>query len=320
MKKLLSLLLTLALIFSLAACGGGGDDKTPSSDDKTLSSSQQQEDKTPEADNKAPSNSGQQQEDKTPEAADKGSEESKGDGLIDIEDSAITAFASDLTTPLEGDDAAALIAKIPAEIKKGVGEVDEGLCTISPHHKNSISATEQGVTITIDKYNYEPGEKIYFGWNGVTEDNADGVLWGEIQITELFAEHGDNIDNDYADCESEEINLDSSRYFEAPDNAGIYEVRFYWGANGEPSDFVLRFPFTVGKAYDFSATFLVPKGTAEDNYKVLADYYQTLGGTVISEADSPLEIKFSWGAMYQCETGLYDDEKDAVTVGFTIIE
>ena len=47
MKKLLSLLLTLVLIFSLAACGGGDDDKTPSSDDKTPSSSQQQEQNTP---------------------------------------------------------------------------------------------------------------------------------------------------------------------------------------------------------------------------------------------------------------------------------
>ena len=52
MKKLLALLLTLALLFSLAACGGGDDDKTPSSEDKTPSSTQQQEqeDKTPEAD------------------------------------------------------------------------------------------------------------------------------------------------------------------------------------------------------------------------------------------------------------------------------
>ena len=48
MKKLFALLLTLALLFSLAACGGGGDEKTPSNDDKTPSSSQQQEDKTPE--------------------------------------------------------------------------------------------------------------------------------------------------------------------------------------------------------------------------------------------------------------------------------
>ena len=47
MKKLLSLLLTLALIFSLAACGGGGDEKTPSSDDMTPGSSQQQPQNTP---------------------------------------------------------------------------------------------------------------------------------------------------------------------------------------------------------------------------------------------------------------------------------
>ena len=48
MKKILALLLTLALIFSLAACGGGDDDKTPSNDDKTPSSSQQQEQNTPD--------------------------------------------------------------------------------------------------------------------------------------------------------------------------------------------------------------------------------------------------------------------------------
>ena len=54
MKKILALLLTLAMLFSLAACGGGGEDeKTPSSGDNPPSSSQQQEqqeDKPPEAD------------------------------------------------------------------------------------------------------------------------------------------------------------------------------------------------------------------------------------------------------------------------------
>ncbi len=50
MKKILALLLTLALLFSLAACGGGDDEKTPSNDDKTPSSSQQQEQSTPDPD------------------------------------------------------------------------------------------------------------------------------------------------------------------------------------------------------------------------------------------------------------------------------
>ena len=45
MKKLLSLLLTLVLIFSLAACGG---EKAPSDEEKTPSSSQQQEQNTPD--------------------------------------------------------------------------------------------------------------------------------------------------------------------------------------------------------------------------------------------------------------------------------
>ena len=48
MKKLFALILTLVMIFSLAACGGG-DDK-PSSTPKPPSSSQQQEQKTPDPD------------------------------------------------------------------------------------------------------------------------------------------------------------------------------------------------------------------------------------------------------------------------------
>lgn len=50
MKRWFALLLTLALMLSLAACGGGDDDKTPSNDDKTPSSTQQQEQNTPNPD------------------------------------------------------------------------------------------------------------------------------------------------------------------------------------------------------------------------------------------------------------------------------
>ena len=31
------------------------------------------------------------------------------------------------------------------------------------------SATAQGVTVTIDKSNYQQGEKIYYGWSGVDD-------------------------------------------------------------------------------------------------------------------------------------------------------
>ena len=73
MNKLLSLLLTLALIFSLAACGGGDDEKTPSNDDKTPSSSQQQEQNTPDPVEDEPEN---------PPAPDGDGEESADDEVV----------------------------------------------------------------------------------------------------------------------------------------------------------------------------------------------------------------------------------------------
>ena len=60
MKKLLSLLLTLVLIFSLAACGG---EKAPSDEEKTPSSSGQQQQNTPTPD---PSTNKPDEPDETP--------------------------------------------------------------------------------------------------------------------------------------------------------------------------------------------------------------------------------------------------------------
>jgi len=50
MKKLFALILALALIFSLAACGGKDDEKPAASSDKPAGSSQQQEQNTPDPD------------------------------------------------------------------------------------------------------------------------------------------------------------------------------------------------------------------------------------------------------------------------------
>ena len=77
MKKILALLLTLALLFSLAACGGGDDDKTPLSDDKTPSSTQQQE-QTSKPDESKPADSQPSGEEKSP--AEKAEETAAGFG------------------------------------------------------------------------------------------------------------------------------------------------------------------------------------------------------------------------------------------------
>ena len=119
MKKLLSLLLTLVLIFSLAACGGGDDNKTPSNDDKTPSSSQQQEDKTPEAD---------PAEDEPEETPDAGGEAS----LDNVTDSNYAALAKELfgiDVDPEGD-WELVKAESTGTIGGGMGIVYQGSATV----------------------------------------------------------------------------------------------------------------------------------------------------------------------------------------------
>ena len=108
------------------------------------------------------------------------------------------------------------------------------------------SATAQGVTVTIDKSNYKQGEKIYYGWSGVTDAHAEGVLLGFVGLWASGADHRDDIIYEYTDYESAEIDYDSSRYFTAPTADGNYEMRFYWGAGASADSYVLSVPFTVG--------------------------------------------------------------------------
>lgn len=108
------------------------------------------------------------------------------------------------------------------------------------------SATAQGVTVTIDKSNYKQGEKIYYGWSGVTDAHAEGVLLGFVGLWASGADHRDDIIYEYTDYESAEIDYDSSRYFAAPTADGNYEMRFYWGAGASADSYVLSVPFTVG--------------------------------------------------------------------------
>ena len=111
------------------------------------------------------------------------------------------------------------------------------------------SATAQGVTVTIDKSRYQPGETIHYGWGGVTDANADGVLWGAVGLFAAGAAHDDEITYNYTEYESAEMDIENDAYncFTAPATDGNYEVRFYWGATPSESDFVLSIPLTVDK-------------------------------------------------------------------------
>ena len=134
------------------------------------------------------------------------------------------------------------------------------------------SATAQGVTVTIDKSNYQQGEKIYYGWSGVDGryEEISGVLWGTLVMCAAGSEHGDDIDYSYTDYESAEINYDSPRYFTAPTTDGNYELRFYWSAYCYEEYFVLSIPFTVGNVKTGSISVAQTAHTA--NTYIAVDY------------------------------------------------
>ena len=132
------------------------------------------------------------------------------------------------------------------------------------------SATAQGVTVTIDKSNYQQGEKIYYGWSGVDGryEEVSGVLWGTLVMCAAGSEHDDYIDNEYTDYESAEINYDSPNYFTAPTTDGNYEIRFYWSAYCYEEYFVLSVPFTVGNVKTGSISVAQTEHTANTSIAV----------------------------------------------------
>ena len=97
MKKILALVLAIVMVFSLSACGG---DKEPTPTQDTTS----------KQDNNEPQKQGE---------------------LFDITDDQIRVYDKNLVE-IQGDERTDMIAKIPAQIKKAVGIVGTGLCTIQP--------------------------------------------------------------------------------------------------------------------------------------------------------------------------------------------
>ena len=208
MKRWFALLLTLALIFSLAACGGGGDEKTPSNEDKTPSSSQQQEQNTPDPD---------PVEDEPEETPDDGGEEIVVDvDLFDISDTDITAIKNGKTV-MEGDEAAEVIAQIPAEIKKGVGELEADDCEVLANKDFTLFDFKIGFRVpnaSVKSY-YNAITEYYKSLGGtVTKEEANGD-WQDLGMTFDWGEmRGCNYTLSFYD----------------PDTARIF-VEFYINAN-----------------------------------------------------------------------------------------
>ena len=146
------------------------------------------------------------------------------------------------------------------------------LMTFTVSAVDGVSKSAQGITVTIDKSNYQPGEKIYYGWSGVDDryEEIAGVLWGTLTISKAGSDHDDYIDNEYADSESAEINYDSPRYFTAPAEDGAYEIRFYWTPKCIEQYYVLSIPITVGAVK--TGTISLPKTGCIANETMIVEY------------------------------------------------
>lgn len=149
---------------------------------------------------------------------------------------------------------------------------------------DGVSKSAQGITVTIDKSNYQPGEKIYYGWSGVDGryEEISGVLWATLAISKAGSVHDDYIDNAYADTESAEINYEGTNYFTAPAEDGAYEIRFYWTCYCEEQYFVLSIPITVGAVK--TGAISLPKTDCIANETMIVEYSGITSEMVSGEA------------------------------------
>jgi len=176
MKKLFALILALAMIFTLAACGGKDDEKPAATSSKPAGSGQQQSVPAPEPD---PASDEPEQ---TPD--DDGEEIVVDVELFDISDSDITAIKNGKTV-MEGDEAAEVIAQIPAEIKKGVGELEADDCEVLANRDFTLFDFKIGFRVpnaSVKSY-YNAITEYYKSLGGtVTKEEANGD-WQDLGMT-----------------------------------------------------------------------------------------------------------------------------------------
>ena len=147
MKKVFIALMCMATVAMFTACGGGTANKKA-------------------ADGKA--------ETKT----------EKMSGLFDINDSQINAADESYYSTLkylQGDERTAMLAKIPAGIKKAVGTIRPGLCSVQPSSKGSGYLFS--VQLTVPSYaDYKTLTDYYKSLGGTITDEAKYDTFSQLEI------------------------------------------------------------------------------------------------------------------------------------------
>ena len=131
------------------------------------------------------------------------------------------------------------------------------------------SATAQGVTVTIDKSNYQQGEEITISYSGMVE--GEYGYDGAFTISKVGSDHKTFVREDnnsiYNEGASGEVIMN------APSEDGEYELRLYtesWSYWYNDNSFVLKIPFTVGAVK--TGAISLPQTEYIANEKMVVDY------------------------------------------------
>ena len=134
------------------------------------------------------------------------------------------------------------------------------------------SATAQGVTVTIDKSNYQQGEEITISYSGMIPANEAGTNYdGAFTISKVGSDHKTFVREDNTSIYN--AGASGEVIMNAPSEDGEYELRLYtesWSYWYNDNSFVLKIPFTVGAVK--TGAISLPQTEYIANEKMVVDY------------------------------------------------
>lgn len=135
-----------------------------------------------------------------------------------------------------------------------------------------VSATAQGVTVTIDQSNYQQGEEITISYSGMIPANEAGTNYdGAFTISKVGSDHKTFVKEDNTSIYN--AGASGEVIMNAPSEDGEYELRLYtesWSYWYNDNSFVLKIPFTVGAVK--TGAISLPQTEYIANEKMVVDY------------------------------------------------